>query len=331
MTLEASLQGDQRFKLDDAASYDPVAHSFESLSDRYTAPIARRLANLVHEPKPTRVLDLATGTGIVALELAARGHRVVGIDLARAMLARGRSRHGDSGAGSQLFELLPMDAEKLAFADGAFDTVVSLYGLLHFPDPLSALLEARRVLRPTGRLVVAVGSGPSRRTVEGLLDAGSRLWGRCLGLAGRRLEAPRFLDGLVRQWLPATAEPEEALLPRTHRNRAQVVPALLRRAGFVDVQTCWWSEVTEVATAAEFWELQATFSSFARKRLAVATEDEIGALRDRFDRACSRVLDRGGTLLYPRGALVATGRRGGESRHSTVTNSTSRDPRGPRT
>jgi len=52
-----------------------------------------------------------------------------------------------------------MDAESLNFDDEKFDVVVSLFALLHFPNPLAALEEIYRVLRPGGRMVLGVGSG----------------------------------------------------------------------------------------------------------------------------------------------------------------------------
>ncbi len=108
-----------------------------------------------------RVLDLATGTGVVA-RLAARrvtpGGAVTGLDLNDEMLKVARElplppglqidwRHGSALA--------------LPFDDRAFDVVVCQQGFQFFPDRVSALQEMRRVLRPTGRVALSVFTGPS--------------------------------------------------------------------------------------------------------------------------------------------------------------------------
>jgi SAM-dependent methyltransferase len=98
------------------------------------------------------VLDVACGTGVVAREAARRvgpGGRVAGIDASPGMLAVARAYGGpiDYRLGS---------AEALPFADAAFDAVVSQFGLMFFGDRAAAIAEMRRVLRPGGRLAVAV-------------------------------------------------------------------------------------------------------------------------------------------------------------------------------
>jgi SAM-dependent methyltransferase len=95
------------------------------------------------------VLDVACGPGFTAAAAAERGARVRGLDFSDAMLAVARARHPglafDQG-----------DAEALPYADGAFDAVVSNFGIHHAPNPVNALAEARRVLRPGGRLAFSV-------------------------------------------------------------------------------------------------------------------------------------------------------------------------------
>ena len=108
-----------------------------------------------------RVLDVATGTGVVA-RLAARRvsptGAVTGLDFNEAMLAMARQlplppglaidwRHGSAVA--------------LPFADGLYDVVVCQNGLQFFPDRVKALQEMRRVLGPAGRVAVSVWTGPS--------------------------------------------------------------------------------------------------------------------------------------------------------------------------
>lgn len=101
------------------------------------------------------VLDVACGTGVLALEAASRVSAegsVVGLDRNEGMLAVA-SRKSD-GIDWRLGQ-----AETLSFPDGCFDAVISQFGLMFFDDRVAALREMWRVLRPGGRLAVAVWDG----------------------------------------------------------------------------------------------------------------------------------------------------------------------------
>lgn len=99
-----------------------------------------------------RVLDIACGTGVVTRDIAAivgYARPPVGLDLSAGMLEVARSI-------APQVEWRQGDADHLPFADGSFDRVVCQYGLMFFRDPVRALSEMLRVLRPGGRLAVAV-------------------------------------------------------------------------------------------------------------------------------------------------------------------------------
>jgi ubiquinone/menaquinone biosynthesis C-methylase UbiE len=103
-----------------------------------------------------RVLDVACGTGVVARHVAARvGNRgsVVGLDIDPAMLAVARRVPPPTGA---MISWCEGDAHALPFEGNSFDLVLCQQGLQYFKDPKRALVEMRRVLAPTGRLVVSV-------------------------------------------------------------------------------------------------------------------------------------------------------------------------------
>lgn len=99
-----------------------------------------------------RVLDVACGTGILAREAArvvGSTGSVVGVDINEAMLAVARSK-------ASTLSWQHAAAESLPFAAASFDRVVSQFGLMFFQDAVKALSEMRRVLRPRGRMSVAV-------------------------------------------------------------------------------------------------------------------------------------------------------------------------------
>ena len=105
----------------------------------------RFLVSRVEVGPDDRVLDVATGTGAVALELVRqKGCRIVGVDQSAEMLAEARRRVGDR------IELVEASAEALPFADGEFDALTFTYLLRYVDDPAATLRELARVVRPGG-------------------------------------------------------------------------------------------------------------------------------------------------------------------------------------
>jgi ubiquinone/menaquinone biosynthesis C-methylase UbiE len=113
------------------------------------------------------VLELAVGTGLNLPLYGDAVSRVIGIDLSEQMLRCARARVQALGLADRV-ELRRGDVSRLELPDASVDTVLSTYSLCSVPDPGRVLREARRVLRPDGRLVL-VEHGPSRsRVVRGL-------------------------------------------------------------------------------------------------------------------------------------------------------------------
>lgn len=117
------------------------------------APYAEHVADVVAAGRPGAVLEVAAGTGLVTRRLAAAlpGSRIVATDLNRPMLDEAARLLTWPGV-----EWREADAADLPFDDGAFDAVVCQFGAMFFPDRPAAYREARRVLTPDGRLVLAV-------------------------------------------------------------------------------------------------------------------------------------------------------------------------------
>ena len=106
-----------------------------------------RRAMVSHIPQDGgSVLDVATGTGLVAERLLAQGHRVTGLDQSPDMLAVARSRFGDS------VELVEASATAIPFAAASFDHLTFTYLLRYVDDPAATLVELARVVRPGGTI-----------------------------------------------------------------------------------------------------------------------------------------------------------------------------------
>ena len=131
---------------------DGFGHSIRTPAER--AAWDRILDLVVPRRTPLEALDVGCGTGFLTFELAARGHRVTGVDFAPAMIAEARRKAPQSRAAVYFEE---GDAEQLRFASKGFDLVMSRHLLWTLPHPEAAIDEWVRVLRPGGRLVVVDG------------------------------------------------------------------------------------------------------------------------------------------------------------------------------
>jgi SAM-dependent methyltransferase len=99
-----------------------------------------------------RVLDVACGTGNVAIPMARTGAIVTGVDIAPNLLVQARERAADEGLEIGCDE---GDAEALPYADGSFDVVVTMFGAMFAPRPELVAKEMARVLKPGGMLAMA--------------------------------------------------------------------------------------------------------------------------------------------------------------------------------
>ena len=141
------------------------------------------------------VLDVATGTGLVAAELLARGFEVTGVDQSPDMLARARERFGPR------IELVEASTESLPFADGSFDHLTVTYLLRYVDDPAATLAELGRVVRAGGvvaSLEFGVPRGLARPAWELYVRAGLPLAGRVLRHGWN--EVGDFLGGSIREY-----------------------------------------------------------------------------------------------------------------------------------
>lgn len=182
-----------------------VREAFARIADRYVTTNhvlslgtdilwRRKVARIVRSWRPRRVLDVATGTGDLALEIqdACVDAEVTGSDFCAEMLAHARRRG--------LARTLVADALALPFQDGEFDVVTVAFGLRNMADYAAAIREMRRVLRPGGHLLVLDFSLP-----EGAMRTPYRWYlhhilPKLAGLLTGQMDAYEYLGGSIEEF-----------------------------------------------------------------------------------------------------------------------------------
>ena len=150
----------------------------------FTTPVAGHLTHFARVNSGQAVLDVGTGTGVVAITARRIGARVTGLDLTPAMLAM--AKENANVAGHRDIEWHEGDAETLPFADAAFDVVLSQFGHMFAPRPEVAVSEMLRVLKPGGTIAFATWPG-------------EQLIGRQFGLIAKYVPPPQGVPSPI-QW-----------------------------------------------------------------------------------------------------------------------------------
>jgi demethylmenaquinone methyltransferase/2-methoxy-6-polyprenyl-1,4-benzoquinol methylase len=128
----------------------------------------KRAIRELREVSPKTVLDVATGTGDVAILIAKtlKTEKVTGIDISEGMLALGRRKIAKQMLNNRI-ELLQGDSETINFSNDSFDAITVAFGVRNFENLRQGLKEMLRVLKPGGKLVVLEFSRPSQPIFRG--------------------------------------------------------------------------------------------------------------------------------------------------------------------
>ena len=159
--------------------FDAVAPRYDFLNRVLSAGIDRywrsRAVRMLSDEQPRRVLDVATGTADLAIKIERTLHprETIGIDLSTEMLDRGRAKVEQKGLSPRI-SLRKADAADLPFADASFDAAFVAFGVRNFEDLDAGLGDIRRVLRPSGALVVLEFSSPRAFPIKQVYDWYSR-------------------------------------------------------------------------------------------------------------------------------------------------------------
>lgn len=179
-----------------APTYDMLNHTLSLNIDRLWR---RRVVRLVRRFEPRRILDVATGTGDLAIAMARRirGTQVLAVDLSEGMLDIARRKVAAAGLDGRV--VLDMgDAEHLTVSDGAADVVTVAFGVRNFGDLDVGLREIARALKPGGRVVILEFSTPRNPMAKAFY----RFWNHCIlprvgGVISRDRQAYEYLPDSI--------------------------------------------------------------------------------------------------------------------------------------
>jgi SAM-dependent methyltransferase len=242
------------------ATWEAVAPAWEEHRARVFEgflPVSRWLVDQV-EPSPGKtILELAAGpgeTGFLAAERLGPHGRLISTDISPTMVEA--ARRGSAARGLDNVDCRVMDAQHLDLADASVDGVISRLGLMLVPDAAAALREARRVLRPGGRLAYAVIGAPTANQwisliVMALMQRGHSLAGNPFGDGG-----PFSL-----------ADPD--------RNRE-----LVTAAGFTDVEVGELAGTMPVSDADDYFGFQGSLGGPVAALISSLEASERAAVRD---------------------------------------------------
>lgn len=162
---QPDLSASKAFWASKATDWTALAETVAPTADRFNNP----LLDACGLSEGDRVLDLASGAGEPALSAADRvgpGGQVVATDLAPGMLQGLKAR-----GGADRLHLVASDMQRLPFSDRLFDRVCCRFGIMFVPDPVAALCEIRRVLRPGGKTAFVVWETQAEQTMFRALAA----------------------------------------------------------------------------------------------------------------------------------------------------------------
>ncbi|MFD0963469.1 bifunctional demethylmenaquinone methyltransferase/2-methoxy-6-polyprenyl-1,4-benzoquinol methylase UbiE [Pseudofulvibacter geojedonensis] len=147
--------------------FDNISKEYDGLNRVISLGIdqswRKNVVNLVNDIKPESILDIATGTGDLAIMMAekTKAKKIVGLDISEGMLNVGKEKVTQKKLSNRI-QLVVGDSEKLPFEDNTFDAITVSFGVRNFETLEKGLSEILRVLKPNGRFVILETSVPTK-------------------------------------------------------------------------------------------------------------------------------------------------------------------------
>jgi len=266
------------FREFERAAHDRIASSYHAFFAPITANAAMPLLDAVQATVGTRLLDVATGPGVLAAHADRRGARVTGIDISSEMVALAARITPDC-------TFVVADVSSLPFAPSSFDAVVCAFGIGHFPSATVAMRECVRVLTPGGRLAVTWWDVPERNRLQGVM-----------------LEAIQEAGAQPPPTLPAGP-------PLFQYSEDAALAELLSAAGLADVVVRAHGFLHRIASTEALWD--GALGSLARTSALIhsQTADMVQRILHAFERRASVYTAKTKDVALPMSFKVATGKR----------------------
>jgi SAM-dependent methyltransferase len=255
----------------------------QQLMRTFAAPVSHWLIDAVSPQPGQRVLELAAGLGetaMLAAELVAPIGSVIVSDQAEAMLAGARARAAELGVGNVEFQVL--NAEWIDLPLASIDAVLCRWGYMLMADPGTALGETRRVLRPGGRMALAVWDAIEHNP-----------WA---ALPGRLL----LERGLAQPPAAAASTPGPFALAST-----EGVSELLEQAGFAEIQIDALELVRRHPDFQELWDSTLDLSHNFHDAVLSRPQGEIAEIKAELAKRFAPYTGADGALEIPARTLVA--------------------------
>ena len=159
------------YKNSDLGKKEQVAKMFDAISKNYDGlnrvislgidvKWRKKVVKIVGKNKPKQILDIATGTGDLALMMAGLSpDKIIGLDISEGMLAVGKEKIAKVNL-SEKIEMVVGDSEEMPFDDDTFDAITVSFGVRNFANLDKGIKEIARVLKPSGVLVILETSNP---------------------------------------------------------------------------------------------------------------------------------------------------------------------------
>lgn len=157
----------------DQSKKEQVEQMFDTISGKYDGlnrvisfgidvKWRKKVVQLVSDTQPDSILDIATGTGDLIINMAQTGaSTLVGLDISEGMLSVGRKKINDGGLSDRI-KMIQADSEAMPFDDNSFDAITVAFGVRNFETLEKGLAEIYRVLKPGGIFVILETSVPTK-------------------------------------------------------------------------------------------------------------------------------------------------------------------------
>ncbi len=189
-----------------ANMFDKIAFRYDFLNHFLSAGIdvtwRKKAIKQLKSIHPQTVLDVATGTGDVAILTYKILHpkKITGIDISEGMLEVGRSKVEKLGLENEI-ELLNGDSESINFPDASFDAVTVAFGVRNFENLEKGLKEMLRVLKPGGKLVILEFSKPKQIAFKGVYNLYMKIIAPGIGnMVAKNKDAYQYLNESVQKF-----------------------------------------------------------------------------------------------------------------------------------